>query len=316
MVETTPEAVAPLPTPWLTRLFLVLVLVAFAATATLFTVLLRPLAGDGPAVDVAAAVDIADPAQIAPETPVAAAVTASLPAEPAPAQLAPEEPAPAVYDGPRIAILLTGLGGNPTQSRAAIAGLPPEIGLAFSPYPEATSALAAAAATDGHEVWVAVPMQPKSWPKVSPGENTLLVGAAAADNRQRLAWAIGRVGRATGVTSIMGSAFTESAESLDPVMADLRSRKLMLLDSRSSAKSVAVARARAAGVPALLNDRFLDENGDLAARLAALEQSARDKGSAVGLASAKPASVAGIAIWAKTLEAKGLRLVAPGTLAK
>ena len=308
MVETEPGPA--MPTPWLTRLLIVLVILAFAATASLFAVLLRPLAGEKPVAEIATL----DPIVEAP-APIPSVDVAPVPAAEANTELS-ADPAPVAFDGPRIAILLTGVGIDPAQSRAAIAKLPAEIGLAFSPYPDATVALAVAARADGHEVWAAIPMQPKAWPTVSPGTNTLTVGTAAADNRQRLDWALKRIGPATGITSIMGSAFTESAESLDPVMAALRSRKLMLLDSRSSAKSLALVRARAAGVPALLNDRFLDENDDLAARLATLEQTARDNGSAVGLASPKPQSVAAIAAWAKTLEAKGVKLVAPGTLAK
>ena len=304
MAEAIPKG--PTSLRWLNRLFWALVLIAFAATAVLFAVLLRPYAGDK--------VDTEIAAEVAPQSSVQLPEIASA-ADPMAAPLPTKTP-PVPVNGPSLAILITGLGTDPANSRDAIAKLPPEIGLAFSPYPAASAALAAEARSSGHEVWVAVPMQPKAWPRVSPGDNTLLVGATAAENRQRLAWALGRVGNVTGITSIMGSAFTESAAALDPVMADLRRRKLMLLDSRSSPRSIAMARAQVAGVPTLLNDRFLDENGDLPARLAALEQSARDSGSAVGLASPKTETIAALAVWAKSLDAKGLRLVAPGTLAK
>ena len=297
------------PSRWLTAMLTALVIVAFAATATLFAILLRPMAGDRPAV-----VTAAEPPVMADAPPVPSASDAAPPAALQPEPDAP--PTPIVFDGPRIAIVLTGLGINPAQTRAAIADLPSEVGLAFSPYPEATQALAAEARVAGHEVWAGIPMQPKSWPRVSPGAHTLLVGATDAENRARLGWALARIGPVRGVTSIMGSAFTESAAALDPVITELRDRKLMFLDSRSSGKSVAVRRARATGVPALLNDRYLDESGDLPERLAGLEQAARDKGSAVGFASPTPASVATIAAWAKTLEAKGMRLVAAGSLAK
>lgn len=318
MAETVSGPLTSASTRWLTAALGLLVTLAFVATAALFAVLLRPWAGDRPPLETAGdrpaiATEVAPPVEAAPQ-PAAPSVEAAppteLPSQPAiPPQLA-------AFDGPRIAIVLTGLGTNPLQTQAAIADLPPEVGLAFSPYPDATRALAAAARLAGHEVWAGIPMQPKSWPRVSPGANTLTVGATEAENRQRLAWSLARIGPVTGVTSIMGSAFTESAASLDPVLADLRDRKLVVLDSRSSGKSVAVARARVLGVPALLNDRFLDESGDLAGRLAGLEQVAKANGSAVGFASPTPASVAAIATWAKTLESKGIRLVAPGDLAK
>lgn len=290
-------------------LLVLLGLVLFAGAAVLFVRLLEPLARADtatPRPPMAAAVSPPPvPAPVAP--PVAGTAAAIAPVR------APFRPD---FTGPRIAIVLTDVGVNPADARTAITKLPAEIGLAFSPYPDESRALADTARKAGHEVWVGVPMQPKSWPRVSPGANTLTVDATPAENTQRLGWVLARVGPATGVTSIMGSQFLERAAALDPVLTDLKSRNLAFLDSRVSGRSVGMARARAAGVPAILNDRFLDEGGGIAANLAELATAARLNGSAVGFARPSAASVAAISAWAATLEGKGVLLVPPGSLAK
>ncbi len=285
-----------------------LVAVAFVGIATVFAILMRPLAGDAPVAEVAA-----PQVAIAQQRPISAPLAAA-PVEVAPPAVPTAAPLP--FDGPRVAIVLTGLGADAVQTRVAIQKLPPEIGLAFSPYPDGSRTLADAARAAGHEVWAGIPMQPKSWPRVSPGANTLVVSASPAENRQRLAWALERIGPVAGVTSIMGSAFMESADALDPVLADLKTRGVAFLDSRVSGKSVGLVRARATGVPAMLNDRFLDEGGSTARNLAELEAAAKLNGSAVGFASPSPATVVAISAWAAKLDGKGLKLVPPSTLAK
>ena len=198
---------------------------------------------------------------------------------------------------------------------AAIATLPPEIGLAFTPYPD-VGALVRAAKAEGHEVLAGLPMQPKAWPRVSPGRNTLLVGAAPEENLRRLDWALARVGGATGVTGIMGSAFTESEAALGPVLDAVGVRGLAYLDARASARSVGVATAREAGVRAAANDRFLDESGSIASHLEALEAQAKREGAAIGYARPLPATIAALQAWTATLDGKGMRLVPPSSLAR
>ncbi len=295
----------------------------FVALATFFAWALRPLV-EGPRTQVATAVD----AEPAPATAPArrAAARATLAAAPAAAPVAapaapPPTPAPAgiapfrpEFKGPRVAILLTPVGADPAATQAAIESLPPQVGLAFSPYPPEARALARAARAAGHEVWLSLPMQPKSYPRVTPGPNTLLVRYAADENRRRLDWALGRLDAPVGVTNMMGSAFTESAPAMAPVIATLKERGLVLIDGRVSPRSVAAREAARAGLRHGVNDRFVDAGGPIDANLAALEAIARKSGSAVGFAAPEPGNVAAIKEWAAGLEARGILLVPPATL--
>lgn len=213
----------------------------------------------------------------------------------------------AEFTGPRVAILITDAGDDAAATKAAADALPFEIGFAFPP--GAGSALA------GRERWLSMPMQPASYPRVDPGPDTLLVGAAASDNLRRLDHALGN-GTPVGVTSMMGSAFTTDASALGPVMAALKARGLKFIDARATPASIAAREARAAGVASAANRRFIDAGGSVTANLRALEAAARRDGSAVGFARPLPGTTAAIARWSKGLEARGLRLETPGSLTR
>src|SRR4030067_1020929 len=63
---------------------------------------------------------------------------------------------------------------------------------------------------------------------------------------------------AKGVSNHMGSAFTADPESMATFVSLLKSRKLFLLDSMTSSRSIAVKAALKEGIPAARRDVFLD----------------------------------------------------------
>jgi polysaccharide deacetylase 2 family uncharacterized protein YibQ len=275
----------------------------FVAATALFVQLLRPLVDGGAAMAAA---------------PPSGTASSPAPAPPHPTSLPPTEApakASAAFAGPRIAILLTEMGADPSLSRSAVAALPAGIGFAFTPYGD-VGELVTAARRDGHEIWLGMPMQPRAYPKVDPGPHTLLVATDTDENLRRLDWALARVAAPAGVTNMMGSAFTENAAALRPVLAAIGARDLAFLDARASARSVAGSTARGLSVPVAVNDRFLDENGSIDTNLAALEALARRRGHAIGYARPLPETVAAIAAWTDTLDEKGIILVSPRSLTK
>ena len=222
-------------------------------------------------------------------------------------------------DGPVVAILMTELGPNAASSRRAIDALPPGISFTFSPYADAAPALARRARADGHEVFVSVPMEPQRYPRVSPGKNTLLRSASADENVERLEWALDRFDDPDGATGMMGSAFTEDAAALRPVMRTLHLRGLAYVDARASRKSVAERTARDNGVPSRSNDRFLDEPAsaeNIRTNVDALIATARRRGYAIGYARPTPATIAALSGFEARAEQAGVTLVGAARLAR
>ncbi len=96
------------------------------------------------------------------------------------------------------------------------------------------------------------------------------------------------------------------------VMADLAGRGMVFVDSLTSARSVAAATARSAGIPAASRDVFLDDDQSEAAiarQLAQLERIARTSGTAIAIGHPYPATLAVLDRWIPQARARGVRFV-------
>jgi uncharacterized protein len=110
----------------------------------------------------------------------------------------------------------------------------------------------------------------------------------------------------------MGSKFTADANSMAPVMAELRARGLAFLDSRTSSASTGVRLATAYGVPHAARDVFLDDDQAPAAivkELARTEQIARQHGSAIAIGHPHDATISALASWLPQVQGRSLALV-------
>lgn len=231
-----------------------------------------------------------------------------------PAQLyaRPMGPPPAGKVNGRIAILVSGLGISPTGTADAITKLPGPVSLAFAPYGAELERTVQRARGEGHEVFLQLPMEPFDYPDSDPGPHTLLTGPKAADNIDRLQWALGRFTGYVGIVNFLGGRLTADEAALTPILRELAGRGLMVVDDGSSARSLLASSARRAQIPAMKIDRVVDtvaRPDAIDKELAAIEAMARDQGVAVISASALPVSIERIARWAQTLEAKGLAIV-------
>ncbi len=213
---------------------------------------------------------------------------------------------------PRIAVVVSDLGLRATATTTAIQQLPGSVTLAFSPYGENLAQWIQLARAAGHEVLLNLPMEPFNYPANDPGPQTLLTSLSVPQNLGRLEWVLGRVNGYVGVTNHMGSRFTVSADAVSPILAALKDRGLMFLDSRSAAESVDARLAREIGLPRAINDRFIDHEASRVAidgRLAEIERLARQNGAAVAIANPYPVTFERLGQWIAGLEAKGLVLV-------
>ncbi len=232
-------------------------------------------------------------------------------ARPADVYARPAPPPPA-KPMPRIAIVVGGMGLSQSTTSEAVLKLPDQVTLAFAPYGAEIERQVARAREGGHEVLLQVPMEPFDYPDNDPGPHTLTTSAPPNETMDRLYWVMSRFPGYIGVMNHMGGKFTSNEQALLPVLRDLGGRGLVFLDDGSSARSLAPALASAARLPASKADVVLDTRPRASAiddHLARLEAIAREKGSAIGVASALPVSIERIAQWAKTLEGRGVQLV-------
>lgn len=224
----------------------------------------------------------------------------------------PLGPAPAGRPAGRIAILVGGLGISQSSTSEAIARLPGAVSLAFAPYGAELERTVQRARSEGHEVFLQVPMEPFDYPDNDPGPHTLLTGPKAADNLDRLQWALGRFTGYVGIVNFLGGRLTADDMALTPLLRELAGRGLMVVDDGSSPRSLLASAASRAQIPALKADLALDtlpRAEMIDKELQRLETLARDQGAAVATASALPVTIERITRWARTLEAKNLVIV-------
>ena len=218
---------------------------------------------------------------------------------------------------PRIAIVVSGLGIGAAATAEALARLPAPVTFALAPYGTGLDELAERARAANHEVLLQVPMEPFDYPNNDPGPRTLLASLTPEQNIDRLHWLMTRFQGYVGLVNYMGAKFTASEQAMSPVMREAAKRGVIYVDDGVSARSVAEQLAGSSNVPFVRADVVLDAVPtplEIGRALARLELAARERGQAVGFASAQPAAIAAIAEWAKTAEDRGYVLV-PITMA-
>jgi polysaccharide deacetylase 2 family uncharacterized protein YibQ len=115
-----------------------------------------------------------------------------------------------------------------------------------------------------------------------------------------------------GVVSYMGAKFTASEPALSPILRETAKRGLVYVGDGSSPRSVAGQIAGSQNPPFAKTDIVIDAvptPAEIDHALARLKLMAREHGKAVGLATALPATIARIAVWAENLEGRGYVLV-------
>lgn len=219
--------------------------------------------------------------------------------------------------GPRIALIVTGLGINEQGSLDAIAQLPDLVTLAFAPYGKALQNTVTVARGGGHEVMLEVPLEPFDFPQNDPGPHTLLTGQPPRENLDKLFWLMARFGGYFGIINNMGARFTASAGDFGPVMEELGARGVGYIDDGSSNRSVSAQLASANKVPYARASMLIDANparSSILSALASLETEAMEHGSAIGIVSALPISIQAVSEWSAELDGKGIALVPASAL--
>jgi polysaccharide deacetylase 2 family uncharacterized protein YibQ len=179
------------------------------------------------------------------------------------------------------------MGLAPRVTEAAISTLPGAVTLGFAPYRADLGRLTARAREKGQ------------------GPHTLLANASKAANIDNLTWLMSRFTGYPGVANFLGGKFTADERALTPVLREISARGL-------SSQSLALALARRQGLAAARADLVLDSTARpeaIEAAFARLEEIARDKGVAIGVASALPDSIASVGRLSRALEERGIALI-------
>lgn len=139
-----------------------------------------------------------------------------------------------------------------------LARIPAPIALAVLPDAPHAAEAARRFHAAGKEILLHLPMEPRSYPGVSPGGGMLMADMAAEDIRGQIRKALAAVPFVSGVNNHMGSRFMEDDALLAVVMEELRARGLFFVDSMTTDDSRGRESAARARVRFAARDVFID----------------------------------------------------------
>lgn len=222
--------------------------------------------------------------------------------------------APSLALAAKLAIVIDDLGYQPMP--AALSALPPQVSVSIlpdTPYDRATSQRAHQQRRD---VLLHMPMEPLHR---APLEMTTLTQDMDQQTMQHvLRKGLQRVPDAIAVNNHMGSALTQNPQAMDWVMEVLSEQGLFFLDSRTTAKSVALKQAKQQNVPALRRHVFLDHLSTekfVNQQLSRAVHQAKKNGYAIAIGHPYPITLNALSRAIPDLEEQGIQLVRLSELA-
>ncbi len=199
----------------------------------------------------------------------------------------------------QIAIVIDDLGMDARQARE-ILSLPAKITLAVIPGLAQSKAIAELATKSKHEVLIHLPMEYHG-KNGKPAAGMLRSNMTPMEFLTTVSDDVESVPGAVGINNHEGSALTENRDAMKFLMAELKARNLMFLDSLTSPRSVAYSTAREFGLRSGKRDVFLDNDSDnpsaIDRQFEELVEIARKNGRAIGIGHPHPATIAELRKW-------------------
>jgi uncharacterized protein len=211
----------------------------------------------------------------------------------------------------QVAIVIDDLGQDLKQAREIVA-LPAKLTFAIMPGLPQSKQVAELAKQHNHEVLLHLPMEYRN-KNGKPAPGMLRSDMTPMEFLTTVSDDVESVPGADGINNHEGSALTENKEAMKFLMAELKARNLMFLDSFTSANSVAYTTAKEFGLKSGKRDVFLDNDSDNPAsirkQLDELVDIARKNGSAIGIGHPHPVTIEELRKWLVETKGSGIEVV-------
>jgi len=212
---------------------------------------------------------------------------------------------------PKIAIVIDDLGDKDKISQELLHWDFP-ITFAILPFTPFSTRLAGEAHRQGKEVILHLPMEPRGYPQIRPGEGVLLREMDEDRLLRQLSKDIEAVPYITGVSNHMGSRLMEDPEKMKTVFSELKRRGLFFLDSRTTPQTVGLQVAQSIGLKAMERSIFIDNSSteeDIKGQLEQLIQLSLSRGKAIGIGHPHPSTIKSIKEMIPRMKERGIDLV-------
>ena len=204
-----------------------------------------------------------------------------------------------------LTLIIDDLGQSQARDARTLA-LPGPVTLAVMPDTPHATEFARQAHKAGKTVILHMPMDPATGPYAWHPD------APLPELEKRLNAALLKVPYASGLNNHMGSRMTAQPQAMAWLMGELQRRSLFFVDSRTSAATVAAAKAQAQGLASLSRDVFLDDvrtTEAIAGQLRIAVELARKQGSAVMIGHPYPQTLEVLERELPRLKAQGIEWI-------
>lgn len=219
--------------------------------------------------------------------------------------------------GPKIGVIVGGLGLHPEATETAISKLPPEVTLSFSPYAPQLESLVQKARSFGHEVMLDLPMEEENFPSIDPGPLGLLTVLPPSENLSRLEMVMAK---APGYVGLLGRPghFTGSGLPMQAVLEAMGKAGILYVQAgmpptaATTDKKGNLSSYRKDTGPLSVSDLTIESRSwrsSVDARLDYAGHLARAKGSALVVLFPSPLTFERLMSWNKGLAASGTKMV-------
>ncbi|WP_110972325.1 divergent polysaccharide deacetylase family protein [Pseudomonas huaxiensis] len=204
-----------------------------------------------------------------------------------------------------LSVIIDDLGQSPDRDARTLA-LPGPVTMAIMPDTPHATDFARQAHHAGRTVILHMPMDPAT------GPYAWHPGTPMPELEKRLNAALLRVPYAAGLNNHMGSRMTAQPEAMAWLMGELQRRDLFFVDSRTSAATVAAAKAQTQGLASVSRDVFLDDvrtTEAITGQLRLAVELARRQGTAVVIGHPYPQTLEVLERELPRLKAQGVELI-------
>lgn len=218
---------------------------------------------------------------------------------------------------PVITLIITNLGISEKQTENAILDLPYATSLALSPYSQKLDFWAEQSHIEKHETLSLLPMEPLTYPTQDPGQLALSTRNSTDENKENLEKLLKKDHKNIAYMNYMGDRFLTNRTKLVTVFRKLKELDATFVESPVTQKSVAPRVAAEVGLTYLRADTIIDKNltrYHIFNELDLLEEMAKERGYAIGIAHSYPVTFDTINKWVQQLHDTEIKLAPLSTI--
>ena len=212
----------------------------------------------------------------------------------------------------RLAIVINLAGKNKRPLFDQLIKIKRPITFGLLPWESGTSKLATEAVQKNQEVIAHLPMEPKSYPRISPGRKAILVNQSPQANREIVKEALTILSMARGVSNFMGDKIRETPEVMNLVLEEVKNHNRYYLDGFGKSHPSGDQVLESNGIRVLTSWGALDEDLNqerIATKLDEASYTALAKGSVIVTADARANLLAVLSHKIEQLELRGIEFV-------